>query len=190
VDHIGRTDSVHPREKETTSSRGQLNKPIQKALFVLAVGLFGALIAGSVYPLLDRRAVGVIVVVLFLLPFAVYMALAVRKRVAANIVWLRRVFSCCGAALFGLAAFLGLNGLLDRVPAQFVHTSIIHKYVSYGRGGSDAHVVDVSSWRPGHDEEHLQVSSAQYRSVRIGDLVVIEVHSGRFGLPWYRLIAP
>ena len=185
-----RTGAIHPDKKGKTPSMRELNKQIQKPLFVPFIGVFGVLIAGSVYPLLERRALSLLVAVLLLLPFAVYIGLAMRKRLAANIRRSRQVFSCCGAVLIGLAAFLGLNGLLDRAPAQFVRTSITHKHVTWGRGGSVARVLDVSSWRRGHDEEHLQVSKAQYRSTAIGDQVVIEVHGGRFGLPWYGSIAP
>ena len=188
MQHISRTDAVHPGEREKAPSRRELNKQIQKTLYVPFIGVLGVLLAQSVYPLLDRPALSVLVVVLFLLPFAVHIVSAVRKRLAANIGLLRRVYSYCGAVLIGLAASLGLNGWLDRAPVQFVRTSIIQKHVTRGRS-SVTHVLDVSSWRRGRDEEHLQVSSAQYRSAESGQQVVIEVHGGRFGLPWYGSIA-
>ena len=172
-----------------TPSRKELSKQLQRTLYVPFIGIFGTLIAESVYPLLDRRALSVLGAVLFLLPFALHIVLAVRNRLAANIGRLRGVYTCCGSILIGLAAFLGLNGLLDRAPAQFVRTSIIRKHVEQLRA-SVADVLDVSSWRSGHNEEHIRVSSAQYRSMAVADKVVIEVHSGRFGLPWYGSIAP
>lgn len=177
--------AVHPERNRHAPSKRELNKQFQKAFFVLFIGVFGVLIAGSVYPLLETGALSLLLAVLLLLPFAVYIGLAVRNRLAAHIHQSRRVFSCCGVVLIGLAAFLGLNGWLDRAPAQFVRTSIIHKHVTSGIRSSVARVLDVSSWRRGHDEEHLQVSRAQYRSTAIGDQIVIEVHNGRFGLPWY-----
>jgi hypothetical protein len=187
VQDILRTDAVHPEKREKAPSKRELNRQIQKTLYVPFVGGLGVLIAQSAYPLLDRGALSVFAV-LFLLPFGVHIVSAVRKRLAADIGRLRRVYSYCGAVLIGFAAFLGLNGWLDRAPAQFVRTSIVHKHVTRGRS-SVAHVLDVSSWRRGHDEEHLQVSSAQYRSMESGQEVVIEVHGGRFGLPWYGSIA-
>lgn len=172
-------------------SRRELNKQMQKTFYVLFVGLFGAVLAGSIYPLLDVRALIVLVGVLFLLPFAIHITFTVRNRFAANVGRLASLNSYCGAALIGVAAFLGLNGLLDRAPAQVVRTSIVHKRVmAAAKGGGVTHVLDVSSWRSGHVEEHLVVSAAQYRSTVIGNLVAIEVHRGRFGLPWYRWLTP
>jgi hypothetical protein len=74
-------------------------------------------------------------------------------------------------------------------PAQFVRTSIIDKDVTRG-GRSDAHVLDLASWRRRHDEEHIQVSPTPYRRMHIGEEVVIEAHGGRFGVSWCRSIAP
>ena len=130
MQHISRTDVVHPGEREKTPSRRELNKQIQKTLYVPFIGVLGVLLAQSVYPLLDRPALSVLVVVLFLLPFAVHIVSSVRKRLAANIGLLRRVYGYCGAVLIGLAASLGLNGWLDRAPVQFVRTSIIQKHVT------------------------------------------------------------
>ena len=191
MEHILRTGAAHQQSQERTPSRRELNKQIQRRLYVLFIGLFGGLLAESAYPLVDRGAVSVLRGLLFLLPFVVHITLAVRKRLAANIDRLRRVYSSCGAVLLGVAAVLGLNGLLDRAPSRSVRTSIIHKHVTTpAKGGGITHVLDVSSWRPGRDEEHLLVSSSEYWGTAIGNLVVIEVHPGRFGLSWYRLNTP
>ena len=102
-------DAVHPEQQEKMPSRRELNKQNQKALFVLFTGLFGAVLAESVYPLLDGSALLVLVAVLFLLPFAIHITLAVRNGLAANIGRLARPYSYCGAALIAVAAFTGLN---------------------------------------------------------------------------------
>lgn len=67
-----KTGAVHPEKKEKTPSRRELNKQIQKTLLVPFIGCFGALVAESVYPLLDSRVLNGLVAVVLLLPFAVH----------------------------------------------------------------------------------------------------------------------
>jgi hypothetical protein len=42
----------------------------------------------------------------------------------------------------------------------------------------------VSSWRPGRSEELLNVVEGVFDRAQVAKPVVLEVHSGYFGLPW------
>ena len=141
----------------------------------LAPGLFGGILAYSVYPLLDGRYVLMgVVFLLFLLAGQV-------PRAAAY----------SGLALALLAATLFLNGALDQRPAAEIKTTVIRKAMMTGsqKFGTHYHVV-VSSWRPGRNQEDFDVDPSIYWRAAVGRPATLELHKGYFGLPWYGSISP
>jgi hypothetical protein len=125
---------------------------------------------------------------LFFLPILMHIVVAVRKRLLPSFTWLRLAYIYSGSATMLLAAFLSLNGLADRAPAQLVQTSITHKYITSGKTTS-YHLV-VSSWRPGEGHERPRVDGKAYHAMFVGQPVVVEVHRGLFALSWYGRISP
>lgn len=78
-----------------------------------------------------------------------------------------------------------LNQVLDDGPAQ-VHQS----HVVEVRNQRKTHEVVVVSWRAGHTTERLRLRLTVLRTLRAGDSLVVRVHPGALGWPWFELVAP
>jgi len=93
------------------------------------------------------------------------------------------IFAALAALLgvpgFGVMAALTLNQTLDRSPAIENPAKLVRKFQYEG---------DRKFFlEPGSEGQALQeipVSDAVYSSYRVGDSVLLRVHSGAFGLPW------
>jgi hypothetical protein len=83
-----------------------------------------------------------------------------------------------------LALLMACNGGFDHSPATPLRTSLLYKQVVQGKSGP-SYTLRVRSWRPGRAREELGVSGRTYRSVSTAKGIVVEMHPGRFGLPWY-----
>jgi hypothetical protein len=171
-------------EKPRAPSIRALNKQLQPALYLLMIGMIGFLVAGASYPPLDLNALMLLGLGLFFLPLLAHIVVHVRKRLAANVGRLRRIYLWAGALLIGMGVALGFNGLADRTPPRLVRTSITRKHTTRGRS-SVGHILTLASWRPGRAAEEINVSSAEYRGFQVGDQVVVEVHAGWFRVPWW-----
>lgn len=166
-----------------------LNKHIQKHTYLLLAGLVGIIIGDYLYPPLDENPALILGLGLFFLPILMQIVIIVRKRLPSNVDRVCRVYDHSGSILILLAAFLIVNGIADRAPVRHVETSITRKYITSGRYTTNYHLV-VSSWRQGQDQERLRVGGKAYHSMYVGELVVVEVHAGLFGLPWYSRVSP
>jgi hypothetical protein len=90
-----------------------------------------------------------------------------------------------GIALVSWPIFAILNGVLDYLPPIQVETRVIRKWVRHDRGADRYYVLVGPSWRAGRDQEKISLATqASFDTVEAGDLVQVEVHLGRFGLPW------
>lgn len=166
-----------------------LNKRVQKRWYLLLAGLVGIIIGDYLYPPLDENPALILGLGLFFLPILMQIVVIVCKRFPINVDRVRRVYDYSGSILILLAAFLIVNGIADRAPVRQVQTSITRKYITSGRYTTNYHLV-VSSWRQGQDQERLRVSGKAYHSMYVGEPVVVEVHPGLFGLPWYSRVSP
>ncbi len=170
-------------------------KPAYLFLFLWLGGLFGILIAAHFYPPLDENPLMILSLCFFFSPVAIILVFAMSRGLglSLNIDRLRRVFLYSffysGSALMLMTAFLALNGMADRAPARLVRTSIIRKYITHTKAITDYHCV-VSSWRPGRSKEEVRVNEETYYHFLVGEPIVVEVHAGLFGLPWYGRISP
>jgi hypothetical protein len=174
----------------TLSARASknFNKALNKPIFFLLAGAAAALIAGRIYPPLDRERILVLAVVLVVAPILAHIVSYARRRKPADPALPKKAYSWSAVSLTALALAVFLNGAGDRLPARNVQAGVLHKYVYRGRGMS--YSLAVSSWRPGHNEESLHVSAGTFRRVREGEPVTVEVHAGLLGLPWYGKISP
>lgn len=87
---------------------------------------------------------------------------------------------------WAFAAFLWLNGALDRSPPRTHVTTVVTKHVS---SRDWVHLfryeVVVHSWREGHRFEGILVRDKRhFEAHQRGDAVRVEVRSGFFGLVW------
>jgi hypothetical protein len=188
VEHMN-SRAVQAAEKPRAPSARALNKQLQPALYLLMIGLVGFLLAASSYPPLDLHPLMFVGLALLLLPLFAHIVVQVRKRLAANVGRLRRMYLCAGAVLVAMAVVLGLNGLADHTPPRLVRTSITGKHTTRGRSRG-GHVLTLASWRPGREAEDINVSAAEYRSLEVGEQVVVEVHSGFFRVAWWGRVSP
>lgn len=168
----------------------QINKSLNKYVLVLVGGLFGSLVATHVYPPLDMNATMLICLLVFFAPIVVHIVLAVRKLLASNLERLKSGYRWTGGILLAIVALLFANGALDNSPSQQVVATVIQKSVSRGRGGGSYSLTVSPSWRPGREDERLQVSGATFSSVHTGQPVAIEVHRGAIGLSWFNKVVP
>jgi len=90
----------------------------------------------------------------------------------------------CAVTVF-LALFIAGNGALDQSPVTPVRTTLISKQVTVGRYGRLSYTLRVRSWRAGRATEDFNVSGRTYRTTSTEKAVVVEIHRGRLGLPWY-----
>ena len=163
-------------------------RAIDRRVNFLLAGLFGVLAADFMYPLLDRDRLLVLALVLFFLPVLLHVASALRKRLQADAARLTKMYGWFAASLGTLAALAFLNGAVDRSHAVEIRTVVTHKHVMRGRWLS--YRLIVPSWRPGRQNEKLDVNSGAFRRVREGQEITVEVHKGRLGLPWCGGITP
>ncbi len=108
-----------------------------------------------------------------------------RKRLTQDAGRLQRAYLYAGAVTIFLALFIACNGALDKSPVTPVRTTIVSKRITRGRYGAASYTLTVSSWRPGRATEAFGVDGRTYRATSTQKLVVVEMHRGLFGLPWY-----
>jgi len=162
----------------------QINKALAKYSYPAFGGLAGIVIANLFYPMLDRDPFLIAGVCLFLLPGLFHVVSSFRKRLALDVSRIQRAYLAAGAVSVFLALLMACNGALDHSPATPVRTTVLYKQAVRGRYGT-SYTVKTQSWRPGRTTEELGVSGRTYRSVSTAKGIVVEMHPGRFGLPWY-----
>jgi hypothetical protein len=172
------------------STWGQMNDATKRYVYLNIAGLAAALLLTYRYPLLDTDTVLLTCLVVFFLPLLLQIVLAVRKQVATHFESLRAAYKWAGIASAAIAMLLLLNGALDRHSCSQVRSSIIRKTASHGRGGTSYYLTFSPSWRHGHNHEKLRVNRATFDSVRDGEPVAIDIHSGALGLPWFGKVTP
>jgi hypothetical protein len=177
------------RQDTPAAAAKAVNNGLKKYSYVLLAGLFGTFAGAHYYPLLDSERLMAWTVCVFFLPMIAHVIVSVRKRLALDASWLRTLYLWSGGALLLLASCTIANGALDKLPVQQVRTAVIRKTISMGRR-STTRTLRVPSWRPGRDEERLEVSRATYQGLSVGEPISVEVHPGFFGMPWYGHIAP
>jgi hypothetical protein len=70
-----------------------------------------------------------------------------------------------------------------------LRTEVFKKVVLNGRYGRQYRLF-VYSWRPGRSMEEFNVVQQVFDRSRVGKTLIVEVHPGFLGLPWYGKISP
>jgi hypothetical protein len=148
-------------------------------------GLLGIVIANGCFPLLDRDAFLTAGLCAFFAPVVLHVVSSWRKRLTQDAGRLQRAYLYAGAVTIFRALFIACNGALDKSPVTPVRTTIVSKRITRGRYGAASYTLTVSSWRPGRATEAFAVDGRTYRATSVQKLVVVEMHRGLFGLPWY-----
>ena len=86
-----------------------------------------------------------------------------------------------------------LNGYLDKTPAVAHEVTLLRKKISKSKNSTDYHAI-VSSWRPGHTAESIDVPGSLYQKLIPGETTMsVTTKPGRFGHEWivnYRIVKP
>jgi hypothetical protein len=167
----------------------ELNRKLAKYFYISLAGMAAELVAARVYPLLDSSRLALWSVFLVFLPMVPHIILSRKKRVGANLEWLTRLYLGCGCAVVLIVLATIANGALDKSPVQTISTTVSQKRISSSRR-SKSYIVVADSWRPGKDEESLTVNRGLYQTLKVGQSIVVDVHPGALGMPWYSRVAP
>lgn len=73
--------------------------------------------------------------------------------------------------------------LLDDRPAETYEVAVLHKHVSSGKHTS--YDLRLAPWGPVGEEQEVDVGSALYDEVEIGDLVCVQLRPGALGVRWF-----
>ena len=171
-------------------THAQINKALNRHVWLIMGGLLGTIVATWRYPLLDQDRILWLALSLFFAPILIYLVLAVRKRAGANLKLLRKTFTWAGGAMVVLVFLLLVNGAFDTHPPSIENSVVTRKSVAHGRGGTYYTVRVSPSWRTGREEEKLSVGGRTFAAVSIGQAVAVEVHPGALGLPWFTSVTP
>jgi hypothetical protein len=134
---------------DSAQTRQKINESLKKFSVVLVAGLFGILLAVRLYPPLDMNPVMGIALVWFFIPVVVHISLSVRKRLGSHTALVRKIYAWVGVGLVMFAAFVFLNGALDKYPPVQAHARVARKSASRGRSGTSYSVIVAPSWREG-----------------------------------------
>ena len=148
-------------------------------------GLLGIVIANGCFPPLDRDAFLTAGLCAFFAPVVLHVVSSLRKRLTLDAGRLQRAYLYAGGVTIFLALFIAGNGALDDSPATPVRATVLSKQVTVGRYGRLSYTLRLRSWRTGGGTEDFNVGGRTYRTASTEKAVVVEVHRGRLGLPWY-----
>jgi hypothetical protein len=87
-------------------------------------------------------------------------------------------------ALYGYGATSVVDTQLDFSPGEVTPVQVLDKHEYRGRH-SHSYDLYLPAWGPRAGRNSIEVSSATYSAVNIGDSVCITLHPGAIGLPWF-----
>jgi hypothetical protein len=176
--------------QQTGRNSGEPTESARQLVYVLLMipGVFITLQSFTVYRPVDRRLPMVLMLSVFLLPVLFHVLSFMRTQPDEKSGNWRLRYVCSGFALILLGGLLFLNGGLDQSSQHVVQTTILAKTALSGRNGRQYDLA-VSSWRPRRDVEHFNVTETIFKQAVVGKSVIVAVHDGFFGLPWYHNIS-
>jgi hypothetical protein len=165
-------------------TRQKANRLLIKYSYAVLAGLLGILVADHYFPLLDRNAFLITGMCVLFAPVIFHVISSARGRLGVDLCVVQRAYLVAGVASVLLALLIAGNGWFDRSAATPVMTTMIRKQVVRGRSGP-SYTLKVRSWRPGKTTESLGVGAPTYRNASVEKAIVVEMHRGAFGMPWY-----
>jgi hypothetical protein len=88
------------------------------------------------------------------------------------------------AAIYGYGATSVVDIQLDFSAGAVTPVQVLDKHVFHGRR-STSYNLYLPAWGPRAGPNSIEVSSATYHAVNIGESVCITLHPGAIGLPWF-----
>lgn len=169
---------------ESVAKPRAANRVLIRYSYAVLVGLLGTLIADHYFPLLDRNAFLIAAVCVLFAPVILHVISSVRGRLGEGLALVKRAYVIAGGVSIFIALLIAGNGGFDRSVATPVTATVLRKQVVRGRYGP-SYTLKVRSWRPGRETESIYVNVGTYGSTSVEKPIVVEMHGGVFGLPWY-----
>ncbi len=179
-----------PASRETSWPLWRIRKTVFYAASIgsLAAGFLLYLIGSAVYRLLDPAAFFFETLKYSLPIFAMFVwfaALLLRGRASSH----RELAVVFWTSLFGipfllLGAMMTANGVLDAQDPMSHDVSILEKYKTRSKNSTTYHI-RTSSWREGHEDEHLTVGHGFYNTILPGESKMrLVTKPGALGYEW------
>jgi len=159
--------------------------------FIAFAAAVGTILARHYYRALDFNSDLLLVVILamFLFPGVLLFYVKQLAERGRDFRGSARTYRMLLAGTLILPAVLVVNGALDNSAPEPHTTTVLRKWTRHGRYNY-WYVAQFRSWRPGHNVEELEVTTATYVRLEPGKPAIIEVRSGALGIPWAGGIIP
>jgi hypothetical protein len=123
----------------------------------------------------------------FWLPFAIFgfslffLTLLLAKDTRKRVITMIAPLLFC--AVYGYAAVINLNGILDKSNPSIYKAKIMDKKISGSK--RTEYIFKLAPWGRGSEEEEVDVGKTTYSNHGIGENADIIVKNGTFGIPWF-----
>jgi hypothetical protein len=91
----------------------------------------------------------------------------------------------CFMYLYSYSALVEADRLLDHSEPYRYPSAVTRMEVSHGK--STTYTLSLQPWGPQAQPSNVDVSQSFYDSVKVGDLICVELHPGSLHAPWYEL---
>jgi hypothetical protein len=105
----------------------EVDKALSRDFWLVFGGLAACILISYRYTPLDLNPIMAVCLPFLFIPMTVHIVLAVRKRAAQHLPFLKNLYRYCGAFLLLLAAFLFLNGALDHTTTREIRSVVVQK---------------------------------------------------------------
>jgi hypothetical protein len=158
-------------------------------ILLMIPGVFASLMAIGAYTPMNPRPLMGVVLGVFLFPFALQLLSMVLRVLDGSDGFWRFLYGASSIVLLLFALLLFANGGLDHSTPAEVHATVLGKSIFHERRVTRYHLV-VTSWRQSGSTEGLDVSHDAFDRTAVGKSVSLELHEGRFGIPWRGRVVP
>ena len=116
-----------------------------------------------------------------------YFCASENERKLPEKLWEKILLGVMGLFLFfgyGFGTTVNINSVFDKSTPQVYEATVLSQRKSSGKHTS--YYLTVSPWIDGMtDQKEISVGSTVYKSVNEGDVVLIRLHDGKLGIPWF-----
>jgi len=158
------------------------NSPFHTIIWGLIALIFGLLIKGTLYMILDYGAVWQPAILAATVLFLVFVV----RNSEFNISTAAGIFGIIVFAgisfIYGFSSVIAVNCIYDTSVSQEYKVTVADKYISQGK--STTYNLRLSRWGNQQKTHRISVSYETYNSKDIGDGMVVHQHSGMLKIPW------
>ncbi len=160
-----------------------MERPFFSCVCVLAA--IGFIRVEYVYEVSKVLKFSFLLTVVFLVLY--YFCASENERKLPEKLWEKILVGVMGLFLFfgyGFGTTVNINSVFDKSTPQVYEATVLSQRKSSGKHTS--YYLTVSPWIDGMTEQkEVSVGSTVYKSVNEGDVVLIRLHDGKLGIPWF-----